>query len=115
MKITLEILGDQQREGILNLKKYLENANIDDMEDIQIYQTAPQKGEMSSGTLTNKISATLEATDLSATELATTLLKYANIFNTDISLKDDNNNEVLINNNLTKNEITLLFSKFTSS
>jgi len=112
MKIKIEILGNPKAEQILHLKKFLENQNIDELENIEVATSKAKPGQMGDAVVANTLTAVVGGNEGPFAKLASALVKYIEILKSEISLKNDKGEELVISAKLKKEEVLDLVNKF---
>jgi hypothetical protein len=90
MELQISLPDDSPRQGVLNLKDFLDRARIDGVEKTVI-ETAPLKdGAMGAGELLNSITAIISAAAEPLVELVRCLQKYAENYRTRLTITSNN-------------------------
>jgi hypothetical protein len=90
MELQISLPENAPRQGVLNLKEFLDRAGIDGVERTKI-DTAPlEEGEMGVGELLNSITAIISAAAEPLVELVRCLHKYAENYRTRLTITANN-------------------------
>ena len=110
MKVFIEIKGENAEKQTLNLKQFLEAEKIEGLE-LEFERNEIKEGEMGGaiGTLT----AILIGVAGPFSRMAQAFTKYASSFRTEIILKNEFGDELVLNTKkIDKDDISLLVEKF---
>ncbi len=112
MKLYIEIPGAESKEQVKHLKKYLENERIDQIKKVKFKQKKSRNGEMGGGTI-GTLTAVLVGVARPFSQLAQSFTKYAASYRTEIILKNEYGDEIILNTKkLDKEGIYLLVERF---
>lgn len=90
MELQISLPDDSPRQGILNLKKFIDKAAIEGVEKTEI-ETAPlADGSMGVGELLNSITTIISAATEPLVELVRCLHKYAENYRTRLTITSNN-------------------------
>lgn len=90
MELQISLPDDAPKQGILNLKEYLDRSGIEGVERTEI-ETAPLRdGAMGAGELLNSITAIVSAAAEPLVELVRSLHKYAENYRTRLTITSNN-------------------------
>lgn len=111
MKIFIEVKGENTEQQTLNLKQFLEAENIDGLE-LEIEREKPKAGEMGGGAI-GTLTAILIGVAGPFSRMAQAFTKYASSFRTEIILKNEFGDELVLNTKkVDRDDINLLVEKF---
>ena len=110
-KIKFSENNTNNPKQLIHLKNYLEKAQIDEIESVEVERTEEKAGEMGGGILQG-ISAILTGGTGPFTKLAEALVKYVEILRSEIILTNKAGEELIINAKLNKKSINELVDKF---
>ena len=94
MKLDL-ILTDDNKQGIINLKSFIDRAGIEGVESTDIERTIHEDGQMGAGDLLNSVKTIIEAAEKPLTELVKCLLQYVRNYRTEIRIPTKNGDIIL--------------------
>ena len=112
-KIKFSEENTNNQKQLIHLKSYLEKAQLDDLESVEVERTEAKAGEMGVGVLKG-ISAILLGGSGPFTKLAEALIKYVEILRSELILTNKDGEELIINAKLNKKSINELVDKFYS-
>lgn len=111
MKIQIEIRGAKNKEQIVHMKKFMEKERINGLEKIKVDRTI-NNGEMGGGVI-GTLTAVLIGVAGPFSRFAESFTKYATSFRTEIILKNEYGDELVLNTKkLDKEAIHTLVEKF---
>jgi len=96
MKLFIELPEGSDKEQLLHLKKFLEDSHLDELEDIGLERVPAQKGEMGGGVF-GTLTAVLIGVAGPFSRLAEAFTKYAASFRTELILKNEFGDELILN------------------
>ncbi len=112
MKLFVHVTGENPEKELLQLKKYIENAQIDDLETIELTRVAAKKGEMGSG-IVGSLTAVLIGAANPFSRLVEAFSKYASSYRTEIIIRNEYGDELVLNTKkLDREGINYLVDKF---
>lgn len=112
MKLFIEVKGENSDKQTLHLKKYLEDAKLDELDSINVKKTSQKKGEMGTGVIST-LTAVLIGISGPFSRFAQAFTSYASSFRTEIILKNEYGDELVLNTKkLDKEGINYLVDKF---
>jgi len=82
------ILEDENKQGIINLKNFIDKASIDGLEDTEISREVHGDGQMGAGAILSSIVTVIDAAEKPLLELVKCLQKYVDNFRTKIKIPD---------------------------
>jgi hypothetical protein len=89
------ILSDGNKQGIVNLKSFIDKADIDGVDSTVIKRAEHLDGQMGAGDILNSIKTIIEAAEKPLTELVQCLLQYVKNYRTEIRIPTKNGDIVL--------------------
>lgn len=112
MKITIEVKGENSQMQVQHLKKHLEKSQIKELKEIKVTRAKPKEGEMGRGVISS-LTAVLISLSGPFSRFAQAFTTYASSFRTEIILKNEYGDELVLNTkNLDKEGINHLVEKF---
>ena len=90
MELQISLPDDSPRQGILNLKTFIDRAGIDGVEKTEIQTATLEDGAMGAGELLNSITTIISAATEPIVELIKTLHKYAENYRTKLTITANN-------------------------
>ncbi len=112
MKLFVHVTGENPEKELLHLKKYIENAQIEDLETIELTRVAAKKGEMGSG-IVGSLTAVLIGAANPFSRLVEAFSKYASSYRTEIIIRNEYGDELVLNTKkLDREGINYLVDKF---
>jgi|GEM_PF-2359509 hypothetical protein len=112
MKLFVHVTGENPEKELLQLKKYIENAQIEDLETIELTRVAAKKGEMGSG-IVGSLTAVLIGAANPFSRLVEAFSKYASSYRTEIIIRNEYGDELVLNTKkLDREGINYLVDKF---
>lgn len=95
MEIKILLPADGPREGIINLKEFIDRASIEGIQDTEIERGTHENGQMGAGILLNSIAAIISAGTSPLEALFQCLQKYVDNYRTVITIPTKDGNVVL--------------------
>jgi hypothetical protein len=89
------ILSDDNKRGIVNLKSFIDKADIEGIDSTEIKRADHADGQMGAGDILNSVKTIIEAAEKPLTELVRCLLQYVKNFRTEIRIPTKNGDIVL--------------------
>ena len=89
------ILGGENKQGIINLKSFIDNADIEGVDETEISRTQVASGQMGAGDILNSVKMLIEAAEKPLTELVNCLLQFVKNYRTEIRIPTKNGDIVL--------------------
>jgi len=112
MNISIKLSSKDEKQ-IVHLKNYLDKSGLDELTAVEIKRKPAKPGQMGPGLIMGEISAAIAAAQSPLTKLVEALIKYIESFKTEIILKNDNGQELLLNTKkIDKEGIYLLVETF---
>jgi hypothetical protein len=96
MKLDI-LLEGENKQGIIQLKNYLENAGIEGLENTEINRAVHGDGQMGAGDILSSICAIITAAEKPLVELVVCLQKFVDNFRTNIKISDGKGGTIEIN------------------
>ncbi len=96
MKIYIELPADAKPEQVLHLKKFLESTAKKELKSIEIERLPAKPGEMSGGVM-GSLTALLIGIAGPFSRLAEAFSKYSSSFRTELILKNEYGDELILN------------------
>lgn len=82
------ILEDENKQGIINLKNFIDKAAIEGLEQTEINRSPATDGQMGAGIIISSIVTLIEAAEKPLIELVKCLQSYVDNFRTTIKVPD---------------------------
>lgn len=112
MKISIEVVGENSQKQIQHLKKYLEQSKISELNNIKVKRASAKRGEMGANVIST-LTAVLIGVSGPFSRFAQAFTTYASSFRTEIILKNEYGDELVLNTKkLDKEGINFLVEKF---
>jgi hypothetical protein len=112
MKLFIRVAGENPEKELLHLKKYIENAQIEELENVELTRTTAEKGEMGSG-IVGSLTAVLIGAANPFSRLVEAFSKYASSYRTEIIIRNEYGDELVLNTKkLDREGINYLVDKF---
>ncbi|MBC8048506.1 MAG: hypothetical protein H7Y00_17035 [Fimbriimonadaceae bacterium] len=96
MQINI-MLEDENKQGIINLKNFIDKASIDGIEQIEIARSDHADDQMGAGAILSTITAVFTSAENPINELIKCLQKYVDNFRTKIKIPDGKGGVIEIN------------------
>jgi len=113
MKIEISFFDNASERQIINLKDYIHRQKIDGLFNLEISQSKPKKGEMSSGGIDKALVSFIDSINAPLVQLVSCLTEYVKLFKTEIKLKNEKGTELNISSTkLSKDQITEIVKTF---
>jgi hypothetical protein len=95
MEIKILLPKGNSKQGVINLKNYIDRASIEGVVQSEVERASHYNGEMGAGAILGSISTVVEAAHKPLTELVKCLQKYVDNYRTEITIPTKNGNIVL--------------------
>ena len=113
IRIEISFYDSASERQIINLKDYLHRQKIDGLSNLEISQTRPKKGEMSSGGIDKALISFIDSINAPLVQLVSCLTEYVKLFKTEIKLKNEKGTELNITSaKLSKDQIADIVKTF---
>ena len=96
MEITIQLSDDNSSQGVLALKKYIDKAAIEGLEEVEIERSPHVNGHMGAGEPLNSIKALISETAEPLVGLVKCLQKYADNYRIRITIRTNNGDFILV-------------------
>ena len=104
MEITILLPKDSSKEGIIQLKEFIDRASIPGINKTEIQRAPVVEGQMGIGDILNSIRAIIGAATDPLVELVKCLQKYADNYRTEITIPTSNGNIIISHGRSMKTE-----------
>lgn len=94
MELQILLREENSKQGIINLKNYIDKASIEGLEETEIERAPHGEGEMGLGDLLGSIKTIIEAAQQPLVELIKCLQKYVDNYRTEIVIPITNGEEI---------------------
>jgi hypothetical protein len=90
------VLAEKSNQGIINLKKFIDKASIDGVEETEIERGTHKEGQMGAGDILNSIKTLIEAAEKPLVELVKCLQKFVDNYRTEITIPTKNGERIVL-------------------
>lgn len=89
------ILNSENKQGIVNLKSFIDRAYIEGIDKTEINRSIEPDGQMGAGNILDSVKTIIEAAEKPLTELVKCLLQYVKNYRTEIRIPTKNGDIIL--------------------
>lgn len=96
MELQILLSEENSKQGVINLKNFIDKASIDGVEETHVERSLHTKGQMGAGNILNSITTIIEAAEKPLVELIKCLQKFVDNYRTEITIPTKNGEKIVL-------------------